>query len=118
MTTIRPTASPAEARGALLALHRALLAEARKGHEREHGTLSNASFLQLAAHDPRFAWLGVLGGLIVRLDTEPDPAPVLGEASALLRCTGGGEFAARYEAAIQGSPEVAVAGAQARKAVS
>src|SRR5690606_32363363 len=83
----------AMARGALLALHGALLAEARIAHEREHGRLSNAAFLQVAAHDPAFAWLGVLLRLVVRLDTEEDRAPVLAEAASLLRCEGGGEFA-------------------------
>lgn len=106
------------AREALVALHGALLAEARMAHEREHGRTTNAAFLQLAAHDPRFAWLGLLSGLIVRLDTEEQPAPILAEAATLLRCEGGGEFASRYVAAIQASPEVAVAGARARKAVS
>src|SRR5690606_10915076 len=94
----------AMARGALLALHGALLAEARIAHEREHGRLSNAAFLQVAAHDPAFAWLGVLLRLVVRLDTEEDRAPVLAEAASLLRCEGGGEFALRYEAEVQRSP--------------
>jgi hypothetical protein len=119
MTTIRPvTTDTAAARAALLALHGALLAEARIAHEREHGRLSNAAFLQVAAHDPAFAWLGVLLRLVVRLDTAEDRAPVVAEAASLLRCEGGGEFAVRYEAAIQRSPEVAVAGARARKAVT
>ncbi len=120
MTTIRQAnaTDTAAARAALLALHGALLAEARIAHEREQGRLSNAAFLQVAAHDPAFAWLGVLLGLVVRLDTADDRAPVLAEAAALLRCEGGGEFAVRYEAAIQRSPDVAVAGARARKAVS
>ncbi len=120
MTTIRQatTVDTAAARAALLALHGALLAEARIAHEREHGRMSNAAFLHLAAHDPAFAWLGVLLGLVVRLDTVEDRAPVLAEAAALLRCEGGGEFAVRYEAAIQRSPDVAVAGARARQAVT
>jgi hypothetical protein len=116
-----PAPGTAEARAALLGLHRALLADARIAHEREHGTLTNAAFLQLAAHDPGLAWLGMLSGLIVRLDTAAGPAgvtEVLGQAASLLRCEGGGEFAARYQAAIQASPEVAVAGARARAAVA
>lgn len=120
MTTIRqahPT-DAAGARSALLALHGALLAEARVAHEREHGRTTNAAFLQLAAHDPAYAWLGLLSGLIVRLDTEERQDAILAEAATLLRCEGGGEFASRYVAAIQASPEVAVAGARARKAVS
>lgn len=119
MTTIRQatTVDPATARAALMALHGALLAEARIAYEREHGRVSNAAFLQLAAHDPAFAWLGVLLGLVVRLDMEEDREPILAQAAALLRCEGGGEFAVRYEAAIQRSPDVAVAGARARKAL-
>jgi hypothetical protein len=119
MTTIRQatTVDTAGARAALLALHGALLAEARSAHEREHGRVSNAAFLQLAAHDPAFAWLGFLLGLVVRLDMEEDREPILAQAAALLRCEGGGEFAVRYEAAIQRSPDVAVAAARARKAV-
>ena len=119
MTTIRQTsAGPARAREALFALHGALLDHARTAHEREHGRVSNAAFLQLAAHDPAFAWLGMLGGMIVRLDSEPDGEVVLSDAAALVRCSGGGEFAERYEAAIQASPDVAVAGARARTALS
>jgi hypothetical protein len=124
MTTIRHAATAAAtdtaaARTALLALHQALLADARATHEREHGRTSNAAFLQLAAHDPRFAWLGVLSALIVRLDlsaTEPagKAEHVLDDAAVLLRCAGGGEFAANYVTAIQASPEVAVAAARAR----
>ena len=53
-----------------------------------------------------------------QIAVEADRAPVLAEAASLLRCEGGGEFAVRYEAAIQRSPDVAVAGARARKAVS
>ena len=119
MTSIRQTVlGHGGAREALLALHGALLEHARTAHEREHGRLSNAAFLQLAAHDPAFAWLGMLGGMIVRLDSEPDGPAVLAEAAALVRCTGGGEFAERYEAAIQASPDVAVAGARARTVLS
>ena len=116
MTTTRQTSAPA--REALLTLHRALLDHAREGHEREHGRMPNAAFLQVAAHERAFAWLGVLGGMIVRLDTEPDSDAVLADAASLVRCSGGGEFAVRYEAAIQASPDVAVAGARARRALS
>ena len=118
MTTIRQISSGHHgAREALLALHGALLVHARTRHEREHGRLSNAAFLQVAAHDPAFAWLGMLSGMIVRLDSEPNGTAVLAEAAALVRCAGGGEFAQRYEAAIQASPDVAVAGARARTAL-
>ena len=115
MTTTRQTSAPA--REALLTLHRELLEHTRRGHEREYGRLSNAAFLQLAAHDPDFGWLGMLGGMIVRLDTEPDGAAVLADAGVLVRCDGGGEFAERCEAAIQASPDVAVAVARARRAL-
>jgi hypothetical protein len=59
----------------------------------------------------------MLGGMIVRLDAESDSDVVLADAASLVRCSGGGEFAVRYEAAIQASPDVAVAGARARRAL-
>lgn len=68
----------------LLRLHRALLDAEKAEHERSHGAIAPAAFLQLLIGDPRFAWLGALSELIVQLDEavlpvrsrrEPTPSP-------------------------------------------
>ncbi len=68
----------------LLRLHRALLDAEKVEHERSHGAIAPAAFLQLLISDPRFAWLSALSELIVQLDEavlpvrsrrEPMPPP-------------------------------------------
>lgn len=68
----------------LLRLHRALLDAEKAEHERSHGAIAPAAFLQLLIGDPRFAWLSALSELIVQLDEavlpvrsrrEPTPPP-------------------------------------------
>lgn len=76
------TAKLADIRMRLLRLHRALLDAEKVEHERAHGALTPAAFLQLLIGDPRFAWLSALSELIVQLDdavlparTRRDPPP-------------------------------------------
>lgn len=66
----------------LLQLHRALLDAEKAEHERAHGAITPAAFLQLLIADPRFSWLSALSELIVQLDdavlparTRRDPPP-------------------------------------------
>ena len=72
----------ADLRLQLLRLHRALLDAEKAEHERAHGAITPAAFLQLLIGDPRFGWLSALSELIVQLDdavlparTRRDPPP-------------------------------------------
>jgi hypothetical protein len=58
----------------LLRLHRALLDAEKAEHERAHGAITPAAFLQLLIGDPRFGWLSALSELIVQFDDAVLPA--------------------------------------------
>ncbi|SRR6266849_7002121 len=106
-------------RAALLDLHRALVEEERREHEKTLGRLSGGEFLRALIEDPVFAWLRPLTTLIVRLD-ELDDAPdtdVLSAARALLLGADDSEFRRRCAALVQRSADVAFAYAAARRAV-
>src|SRR5688500_17154335 len=106
----------AEARRALLELHRVLLEAVRVEHERENGRVGNAEMLQLVAYDPRFAWLRPVSELIVALDelqampdvTERDAKAVRAEIDTLLS-RGEAGVAERDVAAPQARPAWALA---------
>lgn len=111
-------------RRALLNLHKALLDAERLAYERIHGRVSSAGeFLQLAMHDPWFAWLHPLSQLVVRIDAlldEPDEAVVLQdvveELRELLRPSEYGEgFARSYYDMLQRSPDVVLAHSQVKR---
>ena len=104
-------------RAALLDLHRALVEEERREHEKTLGRLSGGEFLQALISDPVFAWLRPLTTLIVRLEElgdKPD-ADVLAAARELLSADA--EFRQRCTALIQRSPDVAFAFAAAKRAL-
>lgn len=110
MTT--PTPTLADVRLRLLRLHRELLDAERVEHERVHGPITPAAFLQLLIADPRFAWLRPLSEIIVGLDeavlerrTRRENAPPPPDGDALLArarslILGGDDptFASRYKA--------------------
>jgi len=52
----------------LLALHKAILAGERRGHERVHGRLSSAEFLQIVSDPLRYGWLKPMNELILALE--------------------------------------------------
>jgi len=56
----------------LLALHKAVLAAERRGHERVHGRLSSAEFLQIVSDPLRYGWLKPLNELILALEADDD----------------------------------------------
>ncbi|MFL5563259.1 MAG: hypothetical protein ACJ79K_17470 [Gemmatimonadaceae bacterium] len=105
-----------EIRLRLLHLHRALLDAERVEHERAHGAITPAAFLQLLIGDPRFGWLSALSELIVQFDDavlpvrtrrDPPPAPdvpaLLGRARTIL--TGGvAGFRERYDSLAASRP--------------
>lgn len=107
-------------RAALLDLHRALVAEERREHEKTLGRLTGGEFLQALISDPVFAWLGPLTTLIVRLDELDDVADsdVLAAARALLLGGDDSEFRRRCVVLTQRSPDVAFAYAAARRSIS
>jgi hypothetical protein len=108
-------------RAALLALHRALVEEERREHEKTLGRLSGGEFLQALIKDPVFAWLGPLTTLIVRLDeleNDADRDAWRAAARALLSGAGDAEFSRRCVALVQRSPDVAFAFGAAKRALA
>ena len=110
----------AELRTRLLALHKALLDDAKAAYEMDRGRIASAgALLQLVIHDPWFAWLHQISELVVRIDvmtaadakaTEPDAKALLEQVDRLLRPVETGDtFARRYYEAIQRQPAVVLA---------
>ena len=78
----------AELLSPLLALHKAVLAAERRGHERVHGRLSSAEFLQIVSDPLRYGWLKPLSELILAIEApdgeRPPDAELLERARELL----------------------------------
>lgn len=115
-------------RAALLNLHRTLLDAERVAYERLNGRVpGTADVLQLAIHDPWFAWLRPLTSLIVALDevlldegvqAESRVPQMLAEARELLHPDeDGNDFQQRCFELIQRSPDVAIAQVEATRAL-
>ena len=112
----------------LLGVHKALLAIARADYERTHGiALTPGALLQLLIQDDEFAWLHSVSELAARAGAflekmvipEADLSAIGRAADELLTPDEGGTgFAKKYFAAIQGSPDVAMAHAGARLAIA
>lgn len=104
-----------EVRLRLLDLHKALVDAARREYERLHGRQSDPAFLEVLVKEPRFAWLGALTALIVRLDEAlEDGEPLQDDWVAPVRKlltpdAAGGEFNRKYEQLTQQVPEILVA---------
>jgi hypothetical protein len=122
-----PSARLVAMREGLLAVHKALLAIARSDYEGEHGPVASpGALLQLLIHDEHFAWLHAVSELAARADELAEADEVAGDEMAALARTaeelltpdeGGAGFAKRYFDAIQASPDVAMAHAEARRAI-
>ncbi len=109
------------ARDALLTVHRALLETERVAWQRLNGRVTGGNeLLQLAIHDPWFAWLNPLTALIAAIDENiAEPGEGDQEAQAIDLLNGvhelmhpdeeGSDFQQRYFEFIQRSPDVAVA---------
>jgi hypothetical protein len=115
-------------RTVLLSLHKTLLDFERQAYERDHGTIGNSyELLQLVMSDPWFAWLRQLSELIVEMDellaaketpSENTGVALIRQATILLTpAESGSEFQKKYFAAMQQSPEVAVAHSEFAKAL-
>jgi catechol 2,3-dioxygenase len=129
----RPKAQSAQTRAQLsdlrtrlLALHKALLDDAKVAYEMDRGRIaSTGALLQLVIHDPWFAWLHQISELVVRIDemtapdtkaTEQDARVVIDQIDRLLIPSETGEpFARRYFEAIQRQPAVILAHGDVRK---
>ncbi|MES2305940.1 MAG: hypothetical protein V4558_10540 [Gemmatimonadota bacterium] len=107
-------------REAMLNLHRNLLDAERMAYERMHGRVpGSADVLQLAIHDPWFAWLRPLTALLVAMDEamledSPDAdarvPSLLDEARLMVHADeDGSDFQQRLFEFVQRSPDVAIA---------
>ncbi|MES2124391.1 MAG: hypothetical protein V4503_06850 [Gemmatimonadota bacterium] len=110
----------APVREAMLNLHRNLLDAERIAYERLNGRVpGSADVLQLAIHDPWFAWLRPLTALLVAMDEamlEDSPEAdarvpgLLEEARMMVRADeDGSDFQQRLFELVQRSPDVAIA---------
>ncbi len=108
-----------ELRIKLLRLHKLLLDTERVTYEQVRGQVSRGELLQLAINHDQFAWLHRLSELIVQIDDllHADE-PVTSDASAALVTDVrilltpdelGDDFAMKYDAALQRSPDVVLA---------
>jgi catechol 2,3-dioxygenase len=104
----------------LLALHKALLDDAKTLYEMDRGRVAGAGvLLQLVINDPWFAWLHQISEIIVRIDemTVPDTTSTESDARGLIDQTDkllvpsedGDTFSRRYFDAIQRQPAVVLA---------
>ena len=109
-----------ELRTRLLALHKALLDDAKVAYELDRGRIASVGvLLQLVINDPWFAWLHQLSELVVRIDelTSTDSAATDADARALFEqvdrllvpSESGDTFARRYDEAMQRQPAVVLA---------
>jgi catechol 2,3-dioxygenase len=115
-----------ELRVRLLALHNALLDDARAAYEMDRGRIGSAGMLlQLVIHDPWFAWLRQLSELVVRIDemtgadsvaTDADARSLFEQVDRLLLPNESGEtFARRYDEALQRQPAVVLAHGEVKR---
>jgi len=105
---------------ALLEVHKALLAWARKDYERMHGRQADGAFLNVLTDDAALKWLGPLTTLIVGIDELGAAGP---EASRAVRQLltpddSGAAFQKKYAEAMQAEPAVVVAHGQVMRLIS
>jgi hypothetical protein len=126
MASSGPNGRLTDLRNALLRLHKALLDSERAHYEHEVEKIkSTGQMLQLVLHDPWFAWLRELSGLVVLIDeamaaeepvTPADAERLITEARALLMPNEAGTgFRRRYFEALQRDPGNVLAHREATK---
>ncbi|HEX4565311.1 MAG TPA: VOC family protein [Vicinamibacterales bacterium] len=104
----------------LLALHKALLDDAKVAYELDRGRIASVGvLLQLVINDPWFAWLHQLSEIVVRIDemtaadgtaTDADARALFEQVDRLLVPSESGDtFAHRYDEAMQRQPAVVLA---------
>jgi hypothetical protein len=108
-------------------LHKVLIEVTQVAFEREHGKVGGpAALFQLLVHDPHFAWLRPLSGLMADLDELLDEEERIDPARAgevrvrveALITEGAHEFSVRYLEVLQAEPDVVMAHAALRRALS
>ena len=99
---------------ALLEVHKALLAWARKDYERVHGRQADGAFLNVLTDDAALRWLGALTTLIVGIDElgAAGPEAALSVRRLLAPDASAGAFQQKYAEAMQAEPAVVVAHGQ------
>lgn len=113
----------------LRALHRNLIDVTRDEYEQTNGAVRNSSeLLGLLLNHPAFAWLHSLSQLMADMDEllecdvfhDTDAAAVRGEVEKLIAPADNveSEFFDRYRRALQNDPEVILAHADVRNAIS
>jgi hypothetical protein len=109
-----------DVRMALLRLHKKLLDAEQLRYERENGRIeSGGVLLQLVIHDPFFAWLRPLSGLVVQIDeeiegdepmTDDRARTMIREIRTMLLADEQGEtFQKNYHRALQNVPDIVIA---------
>jgi hypothetical protein len=113
-----------ELAAALRALHHRLLLATQKSFEKLHGRVDGpGALLQLAVHDPLFAWLRPLSQQLALLDElaaadevdAGDFARAAAEVAELVDATS--EFRAAYLVYLQSEPDVVIAHAALRRLI-
>jgi hypothetical protein len=115
------------ASASLRGLHHALVEAARERYAATSGPVdSPGEMLRLLMHEPEFAWLRQLSGLMVDVDelldlaeiSERDAAAVRVEIERLIAAPADDpSFGAHYREALQGDPDVVIAHGKTRAAV-
>lgn len=107
-----------ELRRVLLQLHKTLIDWQRTDYERVHGRLQTTQLLNVLFNDAAFAWLRSMSGLIVRIDetleaktpeAETATGPLVASARELVAPESGSDYAQRYYAALQETPDAVLA---------
>jgi hypothetical protein len=110
---------------ALRALHHRLLVSTQKSFEKLHGRVDGpGALLQLAVHDPLFAWLRPLSHQLALLDEladaeavgDPDVARAAAEVAELV--DEDSEFRAVHLVYLQSEPDVVLAHAALRRLIA
>ena len=114
-----------EISAALRAVHQRGLTATQKSFEKLHGRVQSAGeLLQIALHDPLFAWLRPLSALIATLDELAEEEAVSASDVESARKTVGeflesdAEFRPTYLIYLQAEPELVLAHADARRVLA
>jgi hypothetical protein len=130
-TTSLSNARLATVRDSLAGLHRALLDAERRDIERETGRLLSGEYLQMLLHDPRFAWLRPVGRMVATLDgamhdavkagsdvSHDDVEQLCDQVAGVIGIRTQLEAGYRYRDLLQREPEVVLAHAALRRALT
>jgi hypothetical protein len=119
-----PRAALGQVAEALRPLHKSLIDVTVVAYEKERGRIGGPSALfQLLVHDPYFAWLRPMSGLMAQIDEaldETDEAPDSAHFRARIEdliTEGRHDFSQRYLEVLQNEPDVVMNHAALRRAL-